>query len=356
MATRIITKVTTQDELDKALLDPDTLCIDIVSPKGVWLAISNSYAKSITAHDSSSIVAHGSVSITAYDSSSITAHDSSSISAQGSVSITAYDSSSISAQGLVSVTAYDSSSIMAYDSVSVTAYDSVSVTAYDSVSVRAHDSSSISAYNSVSVTAHDSVSVRAYDSGWITAHGSSSVAAHDSVSVRAHNSVSVTAHGSSSITAHDSVSITAGGFVAVRLLSKLAKVKGGHVIDMADLDLSKIDAWASYHGVEIIDGEAIVYKAVDSNLRSGQGVYYPIGERVDATDWKPGDFCGNGLHFSPWPHQAHLYFGKATRFLKVAVKLDELTVIDGNTTNMTPKLKAKGARVLAEVTIDANPV
>jgi hypothetical protein len=101
--------------------------------------------------------------------------------------------------------------------------------------------------------------------------------------------------------------------------------------------------------------ELIVYKAVDDDLKSGRGFAYPIGETVEDPQWEAGDFCGGGLHFSPHPHQAKYYFDGATRFLECAVSVTEISVIDGNRTG-TPKLKARRARVLREVTIDAAPV
>ena len=172
-----------------------------------------------------------------------------------------------------------------------------------------------------------------------------------SASVRAFDSASVSASGSASVSAFDSASVSAGKYVAVHLHSARVKVQGGVLIDLAALDLSDVVAWAEYHGAEIIDAKIIVYKAVNADLNSGRGFAYPIGERVEALDWKAGDFCGNGLHFSPTPIQAQDYYLEATRFLKVAVRLDELTLISPNDTVTTPKLKAKGAQVLCEVDV-----
>jgi len=122
------------------------------------------------------------------------------------------------------------------------------------------------------------------------------------------------------------------------------------LIDVTKVDRSKVKTWAAYHGTEIEDGKVIVYKAVDSDLKSPRGFAYPIGEYVEADDWKAGDFCGNGLHFSPSPVHALAYNETATRFLKVAVDPKVTTVIDGNDGGV-PKLKAKGCTVLAEVDV-----
>ncbi|WP_442786809.1 DUF7666 domain-containing protein [Leifsonia sp. ZF2019] len=132
-------------------------------------------------------------------------------------------------------------------------------------------------------------------------------------------------------------------------------VEGGVVIDVTKIDRCDVTQWAGYHGTEIQDGEVIVYKAVNDDLKSGRGFAYPIGETVTCPDWDPRDACGNGLHLSPRPHHARYYFESASRFLRCAVKLDELTVIDGNGSGV-PKLKAKRVRVLAEVDIDGNTI
>jgi hypothetical protein len=282
-------KVTTQAELDKALAVDGYTEIDICSPSGVWLAISDNNGKHVGA--------------------------------SGSATVTAY--------GSATVRAYDSASVRAYGSATVTAYNSATVTAFDSATVTASGSASVTAFDSASVTAYGSATVRAY------------------------GSATVRAYGSATVTAYNSASVTASQYVAVHLHSKRVTINGGVVIDITNLDRTQIETWADYHGAEIIDGEVIVHKAVDTNLKSHRGFAYPIGETVECPDWEAGDFCGNGLHLSPRPHHALTYFEEATRFLRCAVPLGELTIIDGNSSG-TPKLKARVVRVLAEVDIDGN--
>jgi len=127
------------------------------------------------------------------------------------------------------------------------------------------------------------------------------------------------------------------------------------VIDVTYIDRSRIEEWAAYHGAEIIDGEVIVHKAVNDKYESERRFKYPVGEVVECPDWRAGDFCGRGLHLSPRPHHAQYYFDGATKFLRCAVPLAELSIIDGNSTSV-PKLKARIVRVLAEVDIDGNEV
>jgi hypothetical protein len=309
-------EVRTQAELDAALAFTDVpagdrLYIDIVSEAGVWLEVTKRPA---------------------FDSASVRA----------------YDSASVRALGSASVTAYDSASVMASDSASVTAYDSASVRAYDSASVRALGSASVTAYDSASVTAFGSASVTAYDSA--------SVTASDSASVTAFGSASVTAFGSASVTAFGSASVRASSHVAVHLHSARVTVEGGVVIDVTALDLNDATAWAGYAGATVNpDGEVVLYKAVDADLKSERGFAYPIGETVECPDWAATNDCGGGLHLSPHPHQALAYFSRATRFLRCVVALDDLRPIPGYP-NDPAKAKARRVTVLAEVDIHGKDV
>ncbi len=54
-------------------------------------------------------------------------------------------------------------------------------------------------------------------------------------------------------------------------------VEGGNVIDMAALDQKDPQAWCDLHGVEVIDGEAVLYKALDADLRSP----HDNGDRIE---------------------------------------------------------------------------
>ncbi|MFC7275282.1 hypothetical protein ACFQS1_14930 [Paractinoplanes rhizophilus] len=313
--------VTAQAELDAALDRTDLNEIIITSPAGVWLELNRLGSASVTAY--------GSASVRAYYSASVTAYGSASVTASGSASVRAYDSAS--------VRAYDSASVRAYDSASVTAYDSASVTAYDSASVRAYDSASVTAYDSASVTAS----------------GSASVTAYYSASVTAYDSASVTASGSASVTAYGSASVTATPHVAVHLHSARATVTGGVVIDLTTLDLTDARAWAEHQGVDITDGEAILYKAVSSGLTAGEQydmpTTYTVGATVTAPDWRDDHKCGGGLHASPRPEQAKRYRDSetGTRFLRVAAPLVDLRPISAD------KAKTRSVRVLAEVDINA---
>jgi hypothetical protein len=158
----------------------------------------------------------------------------------------------------------------------------------------------------------------------------------------------------------------AGSHAAVFLHSASVVVEGGILIDLAAVDKTDPRTWCDFYGVEVITGDgdagdrAVLFKAVDSELRSGHYApgaaapfSYPVGEIVEAPDWLDNNKCGHGLHFSPSPIDAQYYNTSATRFLRVEVPLAELRPIDDGG---APKCKARLAQVVAEVTLYAEPV
>ena len=246
----------------------------------------------------------------------------------------------LTVKGSSTVEARGSSSVVAWGSSTVEAWGSSTVEAWGSARVEAWGSSTVEAWDSARVEAWDSARVEAWDSSSVVARGSSSVVAR----------------GSSTVVAWGSSTVEACQYVAVHLHSARATVTGGVVINIAALDLTHLTDWADYHGVEVVDDEVIVYKAVDADLRSARGFAYPIGETVTCPDWDPAPVCGGGLHLSPRPAQAREYYRAEARFLRCAVPVEALTIIDGDATHMTPKLKARTVRVLCEVDVHGHEI
>ena len=138
----------------------------------------------------------------------------------------------------------------------------------------------------------------------------------------------------------------AGPLATVYVYSAKVTVGGGRVIDMTAINELDPATWCEFNGVDVEDGEAILYKAVDDNLQSGRGFEYTIGESVTCSDWTDNNDCGGGLHVSPTPVIARAYFPWATRFLEVRVPLEGVRPILGS----DPKVKFKTGRVVREVT------
>ena len=230
--------------------------------------------------------------------------------------------------------------------------DSSSVVALGSSRVVARGSSRVVARGSSSVEAWDSSRVEAWDSSSVVALGSSRVVARDSSSVVARGSSSVVALGSSRVVARDSSSVVAGDYVAVHLHSARAAIDGGVLIDVTALDENDLTQWASYHGAKASTDSLVLYKAVDADLKSERGFPYPIGETVEAPDWRADNTCGGGLHLSPSPSCAQAYYPSASRFLRCEVDPQDVRPIPGD----VAKAKARRVRVVAEVDIHGDEV
>ena len=212
--------------------------------------------------------------------------------------------------------------------------------------VRASGSATVEAWGSATVEAWGSATVRAWDSATVRASGSATVRAWDSATVEASGSATVRASGSATV--------RAAPYVAVHLFSAQATVSGGVVIDIAALDLDDPEIWCTYHGIEVTDGLATVYKAVDDRYFSEHGTCYKPGATPNAPDWQPTKFCGQGLHFSPTPQQAQAYnhtTATAAKYMACGIAVADLIPLGSD------KCKApRVVRACVEVDLDMRPI
>ncbi len=208
----------------------------------------------------------------------------------------------------------------------------------------------ISRSGSATVSAYGSATVTAYGSATVTAYGSATVTAYDSATVTAYDSATVTAYDSATVTAYDSATVTATKYVAVHLHSQRVNLAGaGHIIDVTDLDLQDPATWLEYRGVEVVDGVAYLFKAVNDEWVTGgeySGTDYSPGSTPEAADWSTVRACGGGLHLSQSPVHALGFHPKSTRFVKVGVRVDEIVTLED-------KVKAKRV-VVAAVEVDVH--
>ena len=141
----------------------------------------------------------------------------------------------------------------------------------------------------------------------------------------------------------------------VHVWSKRATLTGpGHIIDMTDLDHTKLEDWLDYNNITVAeDGLLHLFKAVDGNLCSvySRGEFaYEIGATVKPARWEDGHGCGHGIHLCPSPRHARNHFRGATRFIEVTCTLEDFRCIDWS------KGKAREAVVVREVDIDGAPI
>jgi hypothetical protein len=223
--------------------------------------------------------------------------------------------------------------------------------------VEASGSATVEASGSATVRAYGSATVRAYGSATVRAYGSATVEAYGSATVEAYGSATVRASGSATVHGYYRASVTAGSHTAVFLHDATVTVSGGVLIDLTQLDLKQPRVWADHYGVEVSDdGTALLYKArrrrADRGAGYGKPTVYAVGETVSCDDWRADNDCGGGLHLSPTAAMAKSYNSDATRFVEVAVPVDELFPIVGG----TAKCKVRECRVVREVDLFMRPV
>ena len=294
--------VTTQAELDAALAEHVDI-ININSPRGVWLTISDS----------------------------------------GSATVRAWGSATVRASG--------SATVRASDSATVRASGSATVEAWGSATVRASGSATVEAWDSATVEASDSATVRAW--------GSATVHASGSATVHAWGSATVQASGSATVQASDSATVRASPLVAVYLHSGRAVVHGGTLIDLTAITETDPVTWCAVHGVAVTDGMASLYKATDGDLTAGHSyrpVRYDVGTEPVAPDFDARSECGGGLHLSPTTGQATTYRSDASRWVRVEVPVGEIVPIPSLLSGAVAKCKVRTCRVVAEVDRDGREI
>ncbi|MGL5935869.1 MAG: hypothetical protein ACRCZI_09645, partial [Cetobacterium sp.] len=181
------------------------------------------------------------------------------------------------------------------------------------------------------VRAWASATVLAWDSATVRASGSATVRAWASATVEASGSATVEASGSVTVRASGSATVRASDWVAVHQHSDTAEITGGVVIRPPDLTAA--ENWCAYHGVEVIDGVATLYKAVDDAWTTTRKTSYAPGSVPVAPDWDPKPReCGGGIHLCarPWIAKDR-YHQRATRFVGVPVRVAEIRVHPGDT-------------------------
>ena len=217
-----------------------------------------------------------------------------------------------------------------------------------------YGSAPVEASGSATVEASGSATVRAYGSATVRASGSATVWASGSATVRASGSATVRASGSATVRAYGSATVRASQCVAVhRMPCGAPKITGGVILDVPDPATLDARDWCDYYGVEVSRGYASLFKAVDDDWSTPRaraaGIFYTVGAKIVAPDWKPTAACGNGLHASPRPMLARGYNDAATRYVQVKAKVADIVVIDN-------KVKVPALTVVCECDLNGDPV
>jgi hypothetical protein len=357
--------VFTQDQLDEALADSDV--IPICSGDGRFVVGGGGFVRAadaahVTLCNSAAaeaggrttIVAHGTADVTARDSTTLDLHDSARARAYGRVSVQALDRSTVTAgaeavvaasgnaavtaRGLATVSATDRCSVRALANARAEVFGDVRAWAWGSATVWARDAARVAAWGSAVVHAGDAAVVEALERATIVAGGSARVRAFGAAMVRARGEAHVEATGGASVVRHGRGAVVAGeGTSDVTSLATPAE-------------------WCEYYGVQVQDGVATLYKAVEEDFSTYHGGSYGPGTEPFASDWDGGEReCGAGLHFSPRPTFALPHPDDRMRFVACPVRLEDIVP---HPDGLYPdKVKARGVCApVYEVHEDGTPV
>ena len=343
-------EVQTQDELDEALARPNTIPVcrgdERFAVTGTAIVRAGDTA-TVEASGSATVEAWGSASVEARDTVTVAAWERVRVDARGSATVEAWDRARVDALDCVTVRLWGWATVNARGSVTVKADNWSSVSARDSASVEAWHFSTVSASDSATVKAWDSATVRAGGTAKVDASGSTKVEASGSASVRAWGSTivnvgdtaTVRAWGSTIVRVWGAASVEASKHVSVTRHGDQSKVSGGVVCQVPGITTA--EEWCEFYGVEVENGVATLYKAVDGDFRSRYGMSYRPGSKPQAPDWDGGERdCGGGLHFSPSPSFALQFQPSAARYVACPVRVEDIVV--NPVVRFQDKVKAKG--------------
>ena len=174
-------------------------------------------------------------------------------------------------------------------------------------------------------TVSDRVTVSAWGSANVLAGGAAIVEARESAYVIAGGNATVKAFGAVVVRARGHAHVEAENGVAVIQHDPSVTVSRGTVTDAVRFE--NAEEWCAYYGVDVANGVATLYKAVDEEFNSLYGTSYRPGSEPRADDWDGGEReCGGGLHFSPQPMFAVSSAGDTMRFVACPVRLEDIVV------------------------------
>ena len=209
-------------------------------------------------------------------------------------------------------------------------------------SVEARENSSVEAWGNSSVVAWENSSVEAREN--------SSVVARENSSVEAWENSSVEAWGNSSVEAWENSSVVGQGNSQITKYSDSTSLKVSGNARIVTLP-STPEEYCDFYGIEIRDGQAILYKAVRPDLRSfhDYDFQYAINETKKTNcDSSPLNACSFGLHVSHLLWALDFGRGRDFKILECSVPLDKIIV----PLNASGRVRTSELRVLREVPLE----
>ena len=332
--------VFTQEELDDALDRGDGV-VPVCAGDGEFTVDRSAFVQAVEsarirvagdavveAGGAATVHAAGSASVVARDRTVVEAAERASVRAGDQCIVRAGDAASVflsafatgQVRGRARATARGQTSLIATEDCDVRAYERARVAAHGRTAVKAWDAATVQAFDNTSVSTWGSASARAVGEARVEARESSFVEAGGRARVRALGASIVRARGRAAIDALDHVSVTVHG--------PGVEVTGG-TVTRAPFP-ANAEEWCEFYGVEVRNGIATLFKAVDRDFNSYHGMSYAPGSQPRAPDWDGGEReCGGGIHLSPDPALAVPRTYGATRFVACPVRLAEIVTHPG---------------------------
>jgi hypothetical protein len=276
----------------------------------------------------STIVATDRCDVRLWDVATVHAQDSVTVHSGGQARVWLRGSARAAATGNATVDARDESEVNAQANVTVRASDRSRIEALGRATVLAGGSSLVRASELSRVMASDQSRVVAWGEAVVRAVGAASVEAAETAIVIAGASASVRAHGAAIVRARGEATVVGGAGTTIARHGRSGNVSGGAVTETPVVTTA--EEWCEYYGVEVEDGVATLYKAVDEDFNSYHGTAYRPGSEPAAPDWDGGEQeCGGGLHFSPRPWLALTHGFGAVRFVACPVRFEDIVIHRG---------------------------
>jgi hypothetical protein len=331
--------VHTQAELDSALAHGGV--IPVCAGDGEFAVGGDAHVRAadsarVTARDRAVVRAGGEATVRASGTATVFAGDRARVEAGGDVSVRAGSQSVVRAVGSAVVLLSAQATCEAGGDVRLTARghsratvgDFARVHAYERARVAASGDASVQVWGLASVDAHERAAISAWGFATVRALGESTVEARESCFVDAAGHARVRAFGAAIVRARGAAQVEALDHVGVTTHGTRASVSGGRVTQVPEPRSAQ--EWCDHYGVEVTDGVATLYKAVDADFNSYHGLSYRPGTEPQAPDWDGGaEECGGGIHLSPRPGLALPRTYGARRFVACPVRVADIVTHPG---------------------------
>ncbi len=261
--------------------------------------------------------------------------------------VEAWGSSHVVARENSHVVARGSSHVVAWENSHVEARENSHVVAWGSSHVVARGSSHVVAWGSSHVVAWENSHVVARENSHVVARGSSHVVAWENSHVEARENSHVVAWGSSHVVARENSHVVATSpYVTTTIKSKDSQVYGGIQVGMRIIPTRE---WLEKCGVPIKRGFATLFKSVNKDFTTKNGVSFKPQTRHEAPDWDNSfiEECGKGIHYCPTVAQARAFRDEGV-YVACRVKVSDMANLPAFA-EYPDKIRAKGGYTLYQV-------